>query len=72
MAHKIAGTVAVTYQVYDHQQPVFVGKDKMGDDVFRANLVPVGIIKATTSDNAWAQAHKLCTLPVLEIVSHVH
>lgn len=72
MAIKYAGTVSVTYQVYNHGTPVFVGKDKMGDDVFRANLEPIKMITATTQEDAWKQAHQLCSLPVLEIVSNVH
>jgi hypothetical protein len=72
MAIKVAGTINHTWQVYDHQPPVFVGKDKFGDDQYRANLVPVGIITATTNSGAWVKAHDLCSLPVLEVIQNVH
>lgn len=72
MAIKYAGTINVTYQVYDHQPPVFCGKDKLGDDQYRANLVPIKMITAKSSEDAWKQAHNLCSLPVLEVVSNVH
>jgi hypothetical protein len=41
----------------------------MGDDQYRANLVPVGIVVAKSNKEAWDKAHKLCSLPVLEIVN---
>ncbi len=72
MAIKYAGTTNYTWQVYDHQTPVFVGKDKMGDDQYRANLVPVGIVVAKSNADAWQKAHDLCSLPVLEVINHVH
>ncbi len=71
MAIKFTGTIDTAYQVYDHQQPVFVGKDRTNEDQYRANLVPVGVITAKTSAAAWDQAHKMCALPVLEVIGNV-
>lgn len=31
------------YQVFQQQQPIYVGKDEAGEDVYRPNLVPVGV-----------------------------
>lgn len=68
MALKFAGTTYRTYNVYDHQKPIFVGKDKLGDDVFRANLVPIGVVTSKANDDAWRQAHNMCGAPVLELI----
>ncbi len=68
MAIKFAGTIDTLYRVYDQQPPVFVGKDRTNEDQYLANLVPVGVVTAKTSSSAWDQAHKMCTLPVLEVI----
>ncbi len=73
MAIKFAGTIDTSYQVYDHQPPVFVGKDRTNEDQYRANLVPVCVITAKTKDEAWEKANNLCIqgLPVLEVIGNV-
>lgn len=56
----------MTYKVYRQDTPVFVGKDRMGDDQFRANLVEVGYVIAKSTARAFELARDYTKFPVLE------
>lgn len=71
MAIKFAGTTNYCWQVYQHDAPVFVGKDRMGDDQYRAALTPIGVVVAKSNADAWDKAHAMCSLPVLEVIGNV-
>lgn len=61
-----------TFTVYRQNQPVFVGRDKLGDNVYRADLEVVGSVEAMTTDEAFEYANVITPAPVLEEIKNVH
>lgn len=60
-----------TWTVYRQNPPVFVGKDKTGENVYRPDLEIVGSVEAMNTDEAFEFANVICKAPVLEEVTNV-
>ena len=60
-----------TFTVYRQNPPVFVGSDRDGDSVYRADLEIVGSVEAMTTDEAFEFANVICAAPVLEEIKNV-
>lgn len=64
MAIRKAGESA--YKVYEQSEPIFIGKDAMGNNQYRANLIERGFVMAIGSNRAFELARDYCQFPVLE------